>query len=294
MIKSVTVEVKGGLGNQLFQFSIGYSLSRHYDCDLYLNTSFYNNNQDRELDLIKYNLPFKQSTYFQNLLLGAKTSSLNKVIHKIGVGKLIFKNYVEEDKSFNFQEDIFYLEGNLYLNGYWQNPKYFENYLSDLSHLLKTSFENNIFCQYQELISTTKNSVALHIRRGDYVDIETTSLIHETCDLNYYIRAIQTVRQRLFEPKFFVFSDDILWCKKNLDFIDNMVFIDQTSESLQDFELIKMCRHSILSNSTFSWWASLLGAHDKKLTILPKYWQRDIQTRNTNLHQLNNHEVVII
>ena len=125
-----------------------------------------------------------------------------------------------------------------------------------------------------------EDSVAIHVRRGDYVNNE----VHETIGIKYFKQSIDKIKTMTNNPHFFVISDDISWCKNNLK-IPRCVYVDFTENEIEDFEIIKLCTHKIISNSTFSWWAAFLGEKNKSITICPKKWTN--KTKSTSL-QLPN------
>ena len=115
-------------------------------------------------------------------------------------------------------------------------------------------------------------SVSLHIRRGDYLSDLKVSKVHGMCDIEYYQKAISYLSSRIQDPVVYVFSDDIEWCKKNLGFLKNKVFIDNTKTAIEDLELMRNCDHNIIANSTFSWWGAWLNENDDKIVVAPRKW----------------------
>jgi hypothetical protein len=114
--------------------------------------------------------------------------------------------------------------------------------------------------------------VSLHIRRGDYVSNDRARKHHGLCSLEYYQEAVERITGKVKNPLFFVFSDDIAWAKQNLK-LDNATFV--SNPEIRDYEellLMSQCRHNIIANSTFSWWAAYLNKNAKKMVIAPKQW----------------------
>ena len=125
-------------------------------------------------------------------------------------------------------------------------------------------------------------AVSLHIRRGDYVSNPVTNNYHGTCSLAYYKKAVLLLKEKIENPSFFIFSDDLLWARENLDFINDMTFID-LDKSIPDHEemhLMSQCKHNIIANSSFSWWGAWLNENSDKIVIAPKKWFSD-NTINT-------------
>jgi len=173
-----------------------------------------------------------------------------------------------------FTEAIFGLPDNIDLLGYFQSEKYFKENKQDL--LKEFSFKN------QELVDNTKkefngrNFIGLHVRRGDYLKLPQ---IHVACDYEYYKKSIDIIKNKNRDVCLYVFSDDINWCKQNLNFSMPM-FFDDAPESEEKYytnqekTLIKMslCNHFICANSSFSWWGSYLINNQDKIVCMPQNW----------------------
>ena len=121
------------------------------------------------------------------------------------------------------------------------------------------------------------NSVSIHVRRGDYL----MEIGWDTCNLEYYNKAIKYIEQILPHCTFYVFSDDILWCMKNLTNKYNFIYVDwnKGNDSWQDMYLMSQCKNNIIANSTFSWWGAWLNNNPQKIVITPSIWFND---RNPN------------
>ncbi|HOV15035.1 MAG TPA: alpha-1,2-fucosyltransferase, partial [Spirochaetota bacterium] len=118
------------------------------------------------------------------------------------------------------------------------------------------------------------NSVSIHVRRGDYVGNIKTLNFHGVCEIDYYIDAINSIKQKVQNPLFFIFSDDIEWCKNNIK-DENSIFIDFERDDYVDMYLMTVCKHNIIANSSFSYWAAYLNQNFDKIVIAPKKWFKD-------------------
>jgi len=122
-----------------------------------------------------------------------------------------------------------------------------------------------------------QQSVAMHIRRTDYLTA-IGKTVYESIDKDYYLVAIKYLSTRLKEkPVFYVFSDDIEWCKNEFKDICDLIIIDSSISDNQhtDLELMRNCKHFIIANSTFSWWGARLAENKQKIIICPKKWMVD-------------------
>lgn len=126
-------------------------------------------------------------------------------------------------------------------------------------------------------IKTNNQSVSLHIRRGNYVNVESVNKVHGTTKLNYYYEAIKAIAKICEQPVFYIFSDDINWAKENLKLSYKHVYIDHNSakKDYEDLRLMSACKHNILANSTFSWWGAWLNVNKEKIIIAPREWFAD-------------------
>jgi len=283
--KMIITRISGGLGNQMFQYAAGYALAKKLDCELKVDTSFYPRQSLRTLDLNYFDLPLNIATHKECLKLGAPINFNNKLIKKLGLSSVLLPNYLEESQSFAYEECISSVAAPVYLDGYWQNLKYFEEYRAELSRVFTPKIEyGSVFKEYLAKIQGAQ-SVSLHIRRGDYVNDPHARSIHYVCDLDYYLKAIESVQKIVSSPTFFIFSDDIVWCKKKFGLLASKVFIEKTKNAIEDFQLMRNCQVNVISNSTFSWWASFINVYQKCDTAVffPTNWQKNVALTQINL-----------
>ena len=119
-----------------------------------------------------------------------------------------------------------------------------------------------------EKINNT-NSVSIHVRRGDYLKDNNIN-IHGLCSLEYYLRAIEILNMSSYKFSFFIFSDDLEWCKAKFSFSNDLHFCE--GNFLEDFFLMSKCKNNIIANSSFSWWAAFLNENINKTVIYPSNW----------------------
>lgn len=268
----------GGLGNQMFQYAAGMAYSKKIGTDFKIDIS----------DFGKYGLHngFELEKLFgvNNIALDLNglgfglysSKTLRRILRKLNNKNLFFRNYLSECSVEYFSEKK---QAQLYLDGYWQDEKFFINAVPELKKIFRFRDHPSRLDEISELINKS-NSVALHIRRGDYITNKAAASIYGVCDLNYYRRAIDFVKSRTKKPRFFVFSDDTEWAKNN--FIgDDFLVVDQNrgEDSCWDMYLISLCTSAIISNSTFSWWGAWLGEGDGHV-IAPSKW---FINRETNI-----------
>lgn len=251
----IIIKLKGGLGNQLFQYSTGYALARDNNCKLYLDSDFYfdesNKLLSRKFDLSKFNIKYSTNLLSNNFFK-----------------KLVVRFFKVEEVEFYFSE-IYKKYPLLYLEGYFQSEKYFVKYREELikQFILKDDLGKPALC-FKNKIIDAKISVSIHVRRGDYLNI---SSVYKLCELDYYVRAINFFLLKFNNVEFFLFSDDIDWCKLNLANFD-INYCENDTESYEELHLMSFCNHNIIANSSFSWWGAWLNTNENKIVVAPEVW----------------------
>lgn len=246
----IVTKLSGGLGNQIFQYALGRSLSIKNNADLVLDISHYSTDTKRKYALSVFNIE-------------AQTSSVeySKTLNTI------------KESRFSFDPGILDTKDNTVLDGYWQTEKYFSDIRETI--LKDIQLKNDLGQESSEILNdiNNSNSVSLHVRRGDYVTEAKTNAFHGTCSESYYSEALSKA-SKSGEIKIFVFSDDIKWCKENLKFPHPTVYVNEGS-TIPDYEeliLMSKCKHNIIANSSFSWWGAWLNTNTNKIVIAPSKW----------------------
>ena len=265
----IIIKLIGGLGNQLFQYSLGRSLSIKNNDIFKLDLSDFEENKDRHYSLGNFKIIENFATQFE--IAKIKKSGVLKLVDKL---KPYYKRTVIKYKGYDFDPNILKLSGNFYLDGYWQSEKYFK----DVENIIRKeiALKESLPPKYSELINKIKNSnsVSVHIRRGDYVANKKFSAVYNLLDEKYYQRAVKFIAEKISDPRFFIFSDDIEWAKRNLDIPYPKIFVSGENE-MKDYEeliLMSLCKHNIIANSSFGWWGAWLNKNPDKIVISPDKW----------------------
>ena len=269
--------ILGGLGNQMFQYAAGRALSLrlHQPLSLDLNGfSDYQLHQGFNLsDVFQCDTQVAAEDEIQTLLGWRSSHKVRSLLLKPQLQWLRGGAFVVEP-HFHYWPEFSDIGSGCYLYGYWQSEKYFKQ----ITDIVRCDFtfrhpfqERNL--ELAQQISTS-TSVSLHVRRGDYVSDAKTNSTHGVCSPDYYRDAVAYVAEKLSAPCFFIFSDDIQWCKENLDLDFPTVYIDHNrgGESYRDMQLMSLCDHHIIANSSFSWWGAWLNPSVEKIVIAPKNW----------------------
>lgn len=266
----------GGLGNQMFQYAAGRALSLRLGVQLTLDTrdfSGYLLHQGFELrKLFGSNVEIASNDDLKEVLGYQKAKLVQRILKRPQLKRFRYRSYVIEP-SFNYWVGIKTLNGNVYLDGYWQSEQYFAEFADkireDFTFKLPLTNQN---ADIAEKISQV-NAVSLHVRRGDYISDKKNAFIG-VCSLNYYKAAVEKIKTQVDDPVFFVYSDDINWVKNNLVLDKTTVFVSHNrgNEGYNDMRLMSLCKHNIIANSSFSWWGAWLNADPNKTVIAPSQW----------------------
>ncbi len=271
----ITVKLSGGLGNQMFQYALGRCLAEKNKTQLRLDISG-----------LLHRLPKKNFTYRDFVLDGfkvnytlnffsrvARFTGLHNLLFIVSYGYFCFHNKIRpaivEKGEFEFNQEILSLKDGVYLDGYWQNEKYF----AEVAEIIRDEFTLSEKLDIEEadwLKSIQENnSVALHVRRGDYVNLHLDGI----CNLEYYCSAMNKMREKTSNPHFFIFSDDPKWAAENFKDQDmNIVSSEEYRSPCVDMYLMSQCKHQIIANSSYSWWAAWLNQNREKIVISPGKW----------------------
>lgn len=269
-MRRIIVRLKGGLGNQLFQFARGYSLAIENGADLYLDRSyFYHDARHGGVMLRDWTLPDS----VRDVSIGSIASWLLRVDEKLGhVCSRCFDVGLIAEKGRTSSR-----AGTVILDGYWQDARFFDRHTSALRAFMHPAVDlSSEAILLNERIERVSGAVSLHVRRGDYVTDSAAQQVHGVLGLDYYERAVQYVLKHVAEPRFFVFSDDIEWAESSLSLPGQVEFVRLPDTSpVVDMYLMSRCAHNVIANSTFSWWGAWLNASPDKIVIAPKAWFSD-------------------
>lgn len=285
--------MKGGLGNQLFQYATGRALSLRQQQKGYtpkkirLDITGYSahNGIDtmRKYSLSPFNICADIATPTEIRKLKYPYGSISKA-QRLFRAKILRRFYTNFDAKIHDSMD------DLYLDGFFQTEKYFIDFETEIRRDL--TLRNPLNAQARNISDTIRNtprSISLHVRRGDYVSDTKTNEHHGTCGAEYYTDALEYLTSRIdsslslndLSPShqdsslvhIFVFSDDIEWVKTNMPLKYPATYV--SSPEIPDYEeliLMSECKHNIIANSSFSWWGAWLNENPSKIVIAPKRW----------------------
>jgi hypothetical protein len=277
----IIVNIKNGLGNQMFQYAFGKVLEWKYGVLVYFDLLRDDISIPLQSDLHVFNidpileadpkwrkpfLPFSvrqyrdKKQYFKYIYY--------KFRRKYQKYKLITEPYPSQYMPI-FNSIV--LDKNYYFLGFWQNPSYFKGYEDRIRKLFepveKSVLNDSIAV---EIMHSDKDTVSLHFRRGDYL----TSGFILPLDMSYYVNAVDIITKKLSNPYFYIFSDEPDWVLKNLkiDYPFSIITDNKGNNAYIDIVLMSMCKNHIIANSSFSWWGAWLGNNPEKIVIAPQKW----------------------
>lgn len=267
---TITVRLKGGLGNQLFQYATAKALSLNTGLDLLVDTGWFDRKHRPASQLYRLHV-FKANPKTVSL----SNSELNRLKWKkrLRLERLAKVRYLTDPKDLSYQPINADASGNHFLDGYWQSPRYFDA----IRNVLLEELQLAPHVDQSNLVNVAENTVSVHIRRGDYLRGGNTHVVSE----QYIHNAMHMFDS---DAQFLLFSDDPEWCRKTFT-ADNITISDEPNDLIALMQMSR-CQHNIIANSTFSWWAAWLNQHSKKRVVAPSPWSatghrhRDILPEN--------------
>lgn len=277
----VIIRLSGGLGNQMFQYAFGKALATSFgteleiDCSLLLDRARGKDYVYRDYDLSIFNVD-ESFTVQPNVLRSIFRLKSSRIGKRLRAFLARGKHY---EKERHFHVDKRLLESptdNTIYEGWWQSEQYFNTVKDEVRK--DFTFKAPLMPEAAELnkrIQST-NSVCLNVRRTDFISNSTLN----ATDLNYFLRAVEKIEALVETPHFFVFSDDVAWCEEHIK-LEHPTEIVQHELKGPKFgnylRLMTNCKHFIIPNSSFAWWAAWLCDFPNKQVIAPKKWFNDEQ-----------------
>ncbi len=279
----IVTRLSGGIGNQLFQYAAGRSLASRLGTALVLDSSWIRGRHGglpgavRRYELACFDLDARLVRAERVARLPPRTRvgfKLRPWLPSLGrptLHVLIEEARTEPDARFFSAPD------DTYLNGLWHSERYFEAHADEVRARL--AFVPPLEGTNAELARRIEAavSVALHVRRGDYVTEPETRAVAGVLDERWYRRALDVVAARAGDAEVFVFSDEPEWCRANLDLGRPATFVTGNAgpAAFEDLRLMSRCRHHVIANSTFSWWGAWLGERPGSVVVAPEPWRLD-------------------
>lgn len=295
----ISIKIQGRLGNQMFQYAFLRALQEQgYDTEINLCFDLVNALKDQDIgwenSLQYFNVQEYKSTnqfglsFFQKIIKEMNRlfwKILRKFYRFLGKERIDIQEQKYEMSKIRLLNNagFFWLSQGYYefkkckkknkeAIGYFESAKYFENIKEKIREEFTPRYDKLEKNQFLYNSIENSESVCITIRRGDFLSKEHKSRFY-VCTEDYFKRGIEYMQKHLKNPRFFVFSDDVEWCKKNMNFPENTEFEDGTDPVWEKLRLMYSCKHFIISNSTFSWWAQYLSRNEEKIVVAPSRWR---------------------
>ncbi len=190
-----------------------------------------------------------------------------------------------KETGFAFESELLGCRGNVRIEGYWQSPRYF----NEIEAIIRREFAfrhspDGLNAEIASRISAD-NSISVHLRCGDYINDPKTRAHHGNCSMEYYKTAMTLMNDRIPDAHFYIFSDEPDWAREHLapDYPHTYVSHNDSDHAHEDMRLMSLCRHNIIANSSFSWWAAWLNSHPERQVIAPKHWFNSVDKDTSDL-----------
>lgn len=281
----IVTRLRGGLGNQLFQYAAGRRLAWHRGTDLQLDLGVLERSENRHYALHGFEITARRASSHTVKRCCSPPLPVRLVRRLFGRAPGV----VREEKA-GFEPGILRLPNGTCLDGYWQSERYF----ADAEEVVRRDlrFREPPSGRNRELATEISacESVSLHVRRGDYVTNPVANRMHGICDLEYYHRSVEHIRGGTESPRYYVFSDDPMWVRRNLalDAPTTIVTHNGPKRPYEDLRLMSLCRHHVIANSSFSWWGAWLAegdgtkAGEGRMVIAPQRWVQSIEWQSND------------
>lgn len=282
----IIIRLKGGMGNQLFQYAFGLSLAKKLNTSLRLDLSSLldrskGNFVYRNYDLSIFNVKatFLTSPSVLEKVYRLKSSLITKMVRQsINKGR----HFVKE-VDFHYQQELVdQATTNSIYEGWFQSERYFD----DVKGLLRKqfTFKAPLLPRSQSLFHyiQSSNSICLNVRRTDFLKVDNLN----TTNKEYFLKAAEYLAQKIENPVFFIFSDDVKWCEENIVLNHPAKIVDHKHKGIKFgnyLQLMSHCKHFIIPNSSFAWWAVWMNQYEGKMVVAPKNWFNDPSIETNDL-----------
>lgn len=282
----IVTRLRGGLGNQLFQYAAGRRLAWRHGTELKLDVEPLAHSRDRHFALDRFEITAEPATAAELRRCCSPTRATRLVRRLLGRPAGLVRG-----PDSGFDPAVLDLPDNVCLDGYWQSEQYFADAEGVLRRELR--FRDRSTGRNRELSEEISSceSVSIHVRRGDYVTNPVASRILGPCDLIYYRRAVEHLDRKVHPRCYYLFSDDPEWVRANLSLGSPTVIVDHNGPDRphEDLRLMSLCHHHVIANSSFSWWGAWLAESDgrragvQRTVIAPRRWYRSEEHRADDL-----------
>jgi hypothetical protein len=247
----------------MYQYAFGLYLAYKNKTQLkyhYTNALF---NTQRQFELNVFSITATEAADTDLKALGVvKNRIANRILYLLDDRyKIQLNKHIHTQRyPYTFDKKLRSIPDNSYIQGYFADKRYF----AGVENIVQSEFtlKNHLDKKNADLIQQMRkvNSVSIHVRRGDYI---TNKNNPQFIGIEYYLNKLKEIETRIKKPHYFIFSDDMNWCRMNLSFLKHKTFVDfnKGKESYKDMVLMSNCKYNIVANSTFSEWSAILNSN---------------------------------
>jgi hypothetical protein len=275
----------------MFQYAFGQSLAQEHKTQVVFDTTELLDRSPKqnftyrnfELDIFEGQVAIAPSKMLSLFIY--QPEFLAERIYYRALRKLKKVQFYKETGLFMYDPEVWRTSPNTYFDGYWQNEKYFKRHEQLIRRCF--TFKAPLFGNNQLLANQiqAENSIAVHVRRGDYASNQQVNSVHGVCSIEYYQAAVCFIAEKLTDPKLYIFSDEPEWVAQNMTFDYPVTYVSHNTgdSSFEDMRLMSLCKHNIIANSSFSWWGAWLNNNPKKMVVAPQRWMQNTNVDTSDL-----------
>ena len=284
----ILLRLSGGLGNQMFEYALYIALKARGKTVKIDDVSDYMAADRRSVQLNIFDAPYERASRGEIIRYTDASMAFRDRVRRKLTGR---KSLAYRETEMAYDPSVFRRDP-VYLEGYFQSERYFADVKDEVRRRFRFRFDQQEgqalpeYCQSHLEQIRLGQSVAVHVRRGDYLDPKHGGIYEGICTREYYEEAMGRIRERWPDARFFLFSNDPDWIRRNLGG-EGRILVEGGSEETGylDLYLMSQCCHAVIANSSFSWWGAWLIENPQKMVIAPSRWMngrgcRDIYTED--------------
>lgn len=267
------VLLRGGLGNQMFQYAAGLAVALRTGSRLRLDLTVLDRDEKRDfgLDALRAEAELVRADDAEPMPFEDLNALRDEAERRYGATPVV-------ERGNSFDNELKTASANSLLVGYWQSDRYFEGAEGAVTEAFSLRSPSDEFLEARSRIKS-EPTVAVHVRRGDYAADRSVQRVIGLIDESYFRDAAKAISARTGVHRFHVFSDDVAWCTRHLDLPGECSVASAQLRDAEELRLIAACDHAVVSNSSFSWWGAWLGSAPNRMVVAPESWFPGVDSR---------------
>jgi Glycosyl transferase family 11 len=281
----IVARIDGGLGNQMFQYAYGRYLADKHRSELVLDLRSFKHQPPHGFMLDRFQVG---ATLIDTTVIKRMPRAYQDVLSRSWLPDFLRSTSLRriKERPFGFHEKYLRAGDDSYLVGYWQSEKFFPGQRDALLQEFQLRFPVGTDTKRVVEQMHGVRSIALHIRRGDYVTNPEAARIYESIGVDYYRRCLELWAEQYEGVEVFIFSNDLAWCRKRFMLPWKTHFVDHVAgrDAHEDLIMLSHSQAVAIANSTFSWWAAYLNQRVEKRVFAPSHWFRPNTLDASNIY----------